>query len=390
MLRLMFLLILENTMELDPEERRKLDEIRRFARSEIREEAEMIDLDSRYPEELIKKLVDIGLFAFYIPKGYGGFGFSLFSLMESIRIISRECGSTALIPDVTVSLFGEPIIRYGSDFLKKRYLHRIARGSIGALAITEPGAGSDAAGIKTQARRTDGGYILNGTKTFITNGLQAEFFIVSAITDSSRKHSGMTLFVVDRDSDGLSIGREFKKMGIRGTSTTEVILENVEVRDSQVLGQVNSGFKIEMETLDVGRIGIAAQAIGISEGALMDVLKYVRSTGSTLNEGYRFILADMVNQLHSSVTKFYQAVDQVMKMTESTLSSSLSKLQAGDTAVSITERAIEILGYNAFTAEYPVERRFREAKITQIYEGTNEIQRVIISREVLRNGLPEF
>ncbi|MEM1995776.1 MAG: acyl-CoA dehydrogenase family protein [Thermoplasmatales archaeon] len=386
----MFLLILEILMELDPKERQKLDEISKFARSEIREEAEMIDQDSRYPEKLIKKLVDIGLFGFYIPKEYGGFGFSLFSLMESIRIISRECGSTALVPDVTVSLFGEPIIRYGSDFLKKKYLHRIARGSIGALAITEPGAGSDAAGIKTQARRTDGGYILNGTKTFITNGLQAEFFIVSAMTDSSKKHSGMTLFVVDRDTNGLSIGREFAKMGIRGTSTTEVILENVEVSDSQVLGQVNSGFRIEMETLDVGRIGIAAQAIGISEGALMDVLRYVRSTGSTLNEGYRFLLADMVNQLHSSVTKFYQAVDQVMEMKESTLSSSLSKLQAGDTAVSITEKAMEILGYNAFTSEYPVERRFREAKITQIYEGTNEIQRVIISREVLRNGLPEF
>ncbi|MEM3318136.1 MAG: acyl-CoA dehydrogenase family protein, partial [Thermoplasmatales archaeon] len=303
----MFLLILEKLMELNPKERQKLDEISKFARSEIREEAEMIDQDSRYPEKLIKKLVDIGLFGFYIPKEYGGFGFSLFSLMESIRIISRECGSTALVPDVTVSLFGEPIIRYGSDFLKKKYLHRIARGSIGALAITEPGAGSDAAGIKTQARRTDGGYILNGTKTFITNGLQAEFFIVSAMTDSSKKHSGMTLFVVDRDTNGLSIGREFAKMGIRGTSTTEVILENVEVSDSQVLGPVNSGFRIEMETLDVGRIGIAAQAIGISEGALMDVLRYVRSTGSTLNEGYRFLLADMVNQLHSSVTKFYQA-----------------------------------------------------------------------------------
>ncbi|MEM0128076.1 MAG: acyl-CoA dehydrogenase family protein [Thermoplasmatales archaeon] len=377
-------------MEFNTTELQKLEEISRLATSEIRNEAEEIDENSRYPSELVKKLVNIGLFAFYIPREYGGFGFSLGSLMESIRIISRECGSTSLIPDVTVSLSGEPIMKYGSEFLKNKYLGKIARGSIGALAITEPGAGSDAAGIRTLAERRNGKYLINGTKTFITNGLQAEFFVVSALTDSKRKHYGMTLFVVDKNSDGLSIGREFTKMGIRGTSTTEVLLENVEVEENQVLGQINDGFRIEMETLDVGRIGIASQAVGISEGAVGDVLRYVRDKGIALNEQHRFTLADMVNQLHSSVTKFHQAVDFVMREKDATLMSSLSKLQAGDSAVGITEKAIEILGHYAFTREYPAERRFREAKITQIYEGTNEIQRIIISREVLRKGLPVF
>jgi len=377
-------------MHLNPEEMRKVDEISRFAMERIRREANDIDERSLYPEDLIKGLAEIGLFRFYIPKEYGGFGFSLSSLMESIRIISRECASTALIPDVTLSLFGEPVAKYGSDFLKRRYLGKITSGAIGALAITEPGAGSDAAAITTTALRRNGSFIINGTKTFITNGLQAEFFVVSAVTNSARKHSGITLFVVDRDSPGLSIGKEFSKMGIRGTSTTEVIMENVEVDESQVLGKVDEGFRIEMETLDVGRIGIASQAVGIAEGAVSDVLRFVSDHRVEMREGNRFILADMVNNLHSSIRKFYEAIEIAESGKDATLLSSLSKLQAGDTAVSITERALEIVGHFGFTREYPVERRFREAKITQIYEGTNEIQRFIISREILRNGLPEF
>ncbi|MGC8644736.1 MAG: acyl-CoA dehydrogenase family protein [Thermoplasmata archaeon] len=377
-------------MQLNSTERRKIEEVSKFSTSRIREEAGEIDEGASYPEGLIKGLADIGLFAFYIPKEYGGLGFTLGSLMESIRIISRECASTSLIPDVTVSLFGEPIMKYGSEFLKRRYLKRIARGAIGALAITEPGAGSDAAGIRTTATRKNGKFVLNGTKTFITNGLQAEFFVVSAVTNNARRHSGITLFIVDREADGLSVGREFSKMGIRGTSTTEVLLENVEVDENQVLGRVDEGFRIEMETLDVGRIGISSQAIGISEGAVSDVLRFVRERNVDLKERYRFTLADIVNQLHSSIRKFYEAVDLVNRGVDATLMSSLSKLQAGDSAVSITENALEIVGHFGFTREYPVERRFREAKITQIYEGTNEIQRVIVSREILRNGLPDF
>ncbi len=377
-------------MNLASLELEKLKEVESFAVSKIRERAAEIDETSKYPTDLIAELTKIGVFSMYVPEEYGGLGFSLKPLMESIRIISRECASTALIPDVTVSLFGEPILKYGSEALKQKYLSRIAKGAIGALAITEPGAGSDAAAIKTTAKKRGSGYVLNGGKTFITNGDEAEFFLASAVTSPEKRHHGITLFAIDRETSGLSIGREFKKMGIRGTSTTEVLLDNVEIGDEQIVGELDEGFRVEMDTLDLGRIGIASQAIGISEGAIRDVISYSEQDKSRQGGRMKFKLADMINDLHSSVTKYDQSIDLASKGKSATLLSSLSKLQAGDGAVKITEGAVGLLGYHALTEEYPTERRFREAKITQIYEGTNEIQRSIIAREILKMGGPEF
>lgn len=377
-------------MNLGVADKEKLKDIEDFATSKIRKRASEVDSTSSFPTDLVKEMGDLGVFAIYIPREYGGLGLSLGTLMESIRIISRECGSTSLIPDVTVSLFGEPILKYGTEELKRKYLSRVAKGTIGALAITEPGAGSDAAAIKTTATRKGNGFILNGGKTFITNGAEAEFFLASAVTDKEKRHHGITLFALDKEMSGLSIGKEFKKMGIRGTSTTEVLLDNVEVGEEQIVGKFNEGFKIEMDTLNVGRIGIASQAIGISEGAIGDVLRFAEKHKGAQREGTSFRLADMVNLLHSSVAKYYESIENAEAGRDSTLLSSLSKLQAGDSAVKITEEAVELLGYQAFTDEYPTERRFREAKITQIYEGTNEIQRVIISREILRKGGTDF
>lgn len=377
-------------MNLASFELEKLEEVESFAVSKIRERAAEIDETSKYPTDLIAELTKIGVFSMYVPEEYGGLGFSLKPLMESIRIISRECASTALIPDVTVSLFGEPILKYGSEALKQKYLSRIAKGAIGALAITEPGAGSDAAAIKTTAKKRGSGYVLNGGKTFITNGDEAEFFLASAVTSPEKRHHGITLFAIDRETSGLSIGREFKKMGIRGTSTTEVLLDNVEIGDEQIVGELDEGFRVEMDTLDLGRIGIASQAIGISEGAVRDVISYSEQDKSRQGGRMKFKLADMINDLHSSVTKYDQSIDLASKGKSATLLSSLSKLQAGDGAVKITEDAVGLLGYHALTEEYPTERRFREAKITQIYEGTNEIQRSIIAREILKMGGPDF
>ncbi|MGC8562069.1 MAG: acyl-CoA dehydrogenase family protein [Thermoplasmata archaeon] len=377
-------------MNLGVSEKEKLKEVEDFATSTVRERASEVDEASSFPDDLIEEMGRIGVFGIYIPREYGGLGLSLRTLMESIRIISRECASTSLIPDVTVSLFGEPILKYGTEELKQKYLSRVARGTIGALAITEPGAGSDAAAIKTTAIRKGNGFILNGGKTFITNGAEAEFFLASAVTDREKKHHGITLFALDKEMSGLSIGKEFKKMGIRGTSTTEVLLDNVEVGEEQIVGKFNEGFRIEMDTLNVGRIGIASQAIGISEGAIRDVIKFAEQQKGGHREGMSFKLADMVNLLHSSVAKYNESIETAEAGRDPTLLSSLSKLQAGDSAVKITEEAVQLLGHHAFTAEYPTERRFREAKITQIYEGTNEIQRVIISREALKNGGVSF
>jgi alkylation response protein AidB-like acyl-CoA dehydrogenase len=377
-------------MNLGISEQEKLKQVESFAVSKVRKRASEIDEGSTFPVDLIKEMGEIGVFSTYIPKEYGGLGLSLSTLMESIRIISRECASTSLIPDVTVSLFGEPILKYGSEMLKKKYLSRIAKGTIGALAITEPGTGSDAAGIKTRAIKKGDKYIINGEKTFITNGGEAQYFLASAVTFPEKKHHGITLFALDKDMSGLSIGKEFKKMGIRGTSTTEVLMDNVEVEEEQMVGRLNEGFKIEMDTLNVGRIGIASQAIGISEGAIRDIVNFGNEFKEINREGVLFKLADMTNMLHSSVSKYYESIRQVENGKDTTLLSSLSKLQAGDSAVKITSDAVEILGHKAMSQEYPTERRFREAKITQIYEGTNEIQRLIIAREILKTGGPKF
>ena len=377
-------------MNLSVPERNKLKEVEDFAISRVRDRATEIDESSRYPEDLIGEMAKMGIFATYIPREYGGLGFSLSTLMESIRIISRECASTSLIPDVTVSLFGEPVLKYGTESLKQKYLSRVSKGTIGALAITEPGTGSDAVAITTTAEKKGDRFILNGGKIFITNGGEAQFFLVSAMTSPEKKHHGMTLFAVDKEMSGLSIGKEFHKMGIRGTSTTEVLMDHVEVEEEQVVGKVNDGFRIEMDTLNVGRIGIASQAIGISEGAIRDVISSNDGQKSSRSENFLFKLADMVNMLHSSVTKYSESIELVEAGKDSTLLSSMSKLQAGDSAVKITEEAIHLLGYRAMTDELPTERRFREAKVTQIYEGTNEIQRIIIAREILKMGRTNF
>ncbi len=372
-------------MMLKDEERLKLKEVEIFSRERVRPRASSIDRTGMFPSDLVDEMRQMGLFSMYIPKKYGGLGFSLRSLMEAVRIISRECASTSLILDVTVSLFAEPIIQFGSEFLKENYLKRVASGEIGALAITEPGTGSDAAAIKTRAIKKGNKYIIDGTKTFITNGKEARYYLVSAMTDPSKRHRGMTLFVVDRESPGLSIGNEFKKMGIRGSSTTEVILNGVEVSDEYVLGNEGEGFKIEMETLNVGRIGIASQAVGISEGAFNDVRNYGIEYNKS-KEWFLFRMADIVSELQSSIKNLDEAINYSESGKNSPLLSSISKLTAGDAAVSITSKSISLLGLSAFTDKYPVERRFREAKITQIYEGTNEIQRLIIGKEIAKGA----
>lgn len=377
-------------MDFNPEESAKLSEIEKFAKDRVRKDATKIDRLSKYPDNIIKEMVKRGLFGMYLPQEYGGSGFSLATLMEAIRIISRECASTSLILDVTVSLFAEPVLKYGNSFLKNKYLSRVSKGEIGALAITEPSTGSDAAAIKTTAKKEGKRYVIKGGKTFITNGNEARFFVVSAMTAPQKKHRGMTLFVVDREMNGLSVGNEFKKLGIRGTSTTEVLLDDVEVEEDQVVGGVEDGFRIEMETLNVGRIGIAAQAVGISEGTIRDVVRFSSEEIERPKENFQFGVADLTGRLHSSVRAFEDAIKFSESGDNSPLLSSISKLHAGDNAVEITSRASELLGYHAMTELYPIERRYREAKITQIYEGTNEVQRLVIAKEVLKNGLPGF
>ena len=371
-------------MKFNEQEYKLLQEVKKFSETKVKKRAEEIDQRAEFPTDLVNEMINMGLFAMYIPKEYGGLGYSLSSLMETVRIISRYCASTSLILDVTVSLFAEPIIQFGSPELKSKYLPNIAKGHIGALAITEPNAGSDAVAIKTVAKKRGSSYVIDGSKTFITNGKEAKYYLVSAMTNPSLRHKGMSLFVVERNFPGVKIGAEFHKLGIRGSSTTEVIFENVEVPEENLLYKEGDGFRIEMETLNVGRIGIASQAIGISEGALSDIIDFVK-TNPKIREYNQFKIADMVNKVMSAVRNYEAAVEYSESGKNSPTLSSVSKLSAGDNAVDVTTMALSILSLKAFELSYPTERRFREAKITQIYEGTNEIQRLVISRELIKN-----
>ncbi|EQD35033.1 acyl-CoA dehydrogenase, short-chain specific, partial [mine drainage metagenome] len=239
-----------------------LSYVREFAEKEIRPIARKIDEEANVPEELIKKMIDMGLFSSYIPEEYGGNSLSFSFLVRVIEEISKACPSTALVLDGALTLFAEPLLMFGSEHMKKKYLSRVAKGSVGGLAITEPGAGSDAASIKTRAVRKGPNYIVNGSKIFVSNGRIAEFFVFDAVTDPSKAHRGITAFVAESSFPGIRISRDIHKMGIRGSSTVEMVFEDAVIPVENVIGSEDDGFRVVMETLDAGRIGIAAQAVG--------------------------------------------------------------------------------------------------------------------------------
>ena len=279
---------------------------------------------------------------------------------------------------------------FGSEDLKSRYLNKVAKGSIGGLALTEPGSGSDAASIKTQAVKKGKNYVINGSKIFISNGRLAEFYVVDVVTDPSKGYRGISTFVVDSDTPGLEISRDIHKMGIRGSSTVELVFNNVEVPEENIVGHLNGGFRVVMETLDAGRIGIASQALGIAEGAFEEAIAYIKERkqfGQTISsfQGIEFMIADMGTKIEASRQLIYAATEAWEKHGDSVRLSSMAKLFASDMAMSVTTDCLQLFGGYGYTTDFDAERHMRDAKITQIYEGTNQIQRVIISREILRN-----
>ena len=299
------------------------------------------------------------------------------------------CPSTALVLDGALTLFADPLIMFGSDDLKKRYLTKVAAGAVGGLALTEANAGSDAAAIKTSAVRKGNGYVINGSKMFISNGRIAKFFVVDTVTDPSKGHRGITTFVVDADSPGFRVSRDIEKLGIRGSSTVELEFQDVFVPDENVVGEVNRGFRVVMETLDSGRIGIAAQALGIAQAALDEAVDYVRQRkqfGQSIGDfqGIQFMLADMSTKLDAARLLTYKAAEMWDRHENAVKISSQAKLFASDAAMSITTDCLQLFGGYGYTTDLDAERHMRDAKITQIYEGTNQIQRVIIARDLLR------
>ncbi len=371
------------------EEAEVLRYVKEFAQKEVKPLAREIDIKKEVPQKLIQRMKELGLFASYIPKEYGGAGLSFSFLVRVIEELSRACPSTALVLDGALTLFADPLIMFGSEELKRRYLTKVAEGAVGGLALTEPNAGSDAAAITTSAVRKGNGFVLNGNKIFISNGRIAKFFVVDAVTDPSKGHRGISTFVVDADTPGFRISRDIQKLGIRGSSTVELEFHDVFVPEENIVGEINKGFKVVMDTLDSGRIGIAAQALGIAQGALEEAVDYVKQRkqfGQRIADfqGIQFMLADMSTKLEAARILTYKAAEIWDKHEDAVRISSQAKLFASDVAMQITTDCLQLFGGYGYTTDLDAERHMRDAKITQIYEGTNQIQRVIIARDLLK------
>jgi butyryl-CoA dehydrogenase len=366
-----------------------MDTVRAFARDRVRPQAAEIDRTGRFPTDLVKEMGDLGLMGVCLPEEYGGAGQSYVLFAMIVEELCAACASTGLILDVNISLCAEPILRFGNDNQKRKFLVPLAVGEkLGALAMTEPEAGSDAAGIRTTAVRSGDHYLLNGAKTFITNGGVADTYVVTAVTDRAAGHKGISDFIVEKGTAGMSFGEPMHKMGIRGSVTTEVLFRDCLVPASNLLGSEGQGFSITMETLDAGRIGVAAQAVGIARSALDDAVAYAtqrRQFGKPITsfQAIQFMIADMATAIEAARLLTLQAAELRQRGLPCARQSAMAKLFAGDTAMRVATDALQLFGGYGYMQEYPAERHMRDAKITQIYEGTNQIQRMVIARAVL-------
>lgn len=360
--------------------------VRDFARNEVAPTAAERDEEARFDRDIFDQMTELGLTGIPWPEEYGGIGSDFLAYCIAVEELSRICASTGVTLSAHTSLAGWPLFKFGTEEQKQKYLRPMAEGKkIGAYGLTEPGSGSDAGAMKTTARLEGGHYVLNGSKIFITNGGVADIYVVFALTDPSGKQRGTTAFIIEKDFPGFSIGKKEKKMGIRSSPTTEIIFQECKVPVENRLGEEGDGFKIAMKTLDGGRNGIAAQAVGIAQGALDAAVDYARERyqfGKPIaaNQGISFKLADMATSVEAARLLTYQAAWLESNGLPYGKASAMAKLFAGDTAVKVTTEAVQIFGGYGYTKEYPVERFMRDAKITQIYEGTQEIQRLVISR----------
>jgi butyryl-CoA dehydrogenase len=360
--------------------------VRDFAKNEVAPTAAERDEEERFDREIFDKMAELGLTGIPWPEEYGGIGSDYLAYCIAVEELSRVCASTGVTLSAHTSLAGWPVYKFGTEEQKQKYLKPMAQGEkIGAYGLTEPGSGSDAGGMKTTARLEGDHYVLNGSKIFITNGGVADIYIVFALTDPEKRHKGVSAFIIEKDFKGFSVGKKEKKLGIRSSPTTEIIFEDCMVPKENLLGQEGEGFKIAMMTLDGGRNGIAAQAVGIAQGALDAATDYAKGRvqfGKPIaaQQGIGFKLADMATQVEAARLLTYQAAWLESEGLPYGKESAMSKLFAGDTAMKVTTDAVQVFGGYGYTKEYPVERFMRDAKITQIYEGTQEIQRLVISR----------
>ena len=360
---------------------------REFAENEVKPLAAEVDETEQFPLETVKKLAKLGMMGIYFPKQYGGAGADVLAYAMCVEELAKVCGTTAVVVSAHTSLCCAPIYENGTEEQKMKYLPDLLSGKkIGAFGLTEPGAGTDASGQQTTAVLDESGenYILNGTKCFITNGNVADVFVVMAMTDKSKGTKGISAFIVEKDFPGFSQGKHEKKMGIRGSSTCDLIFEDCIVPKANLLGKEGEGFKIAMKTLDGGRIGIAAQALGLGEGAVNEAIKYTKERvqfGKRISQfqNTQFQLADMHTRMQAAQFLVYSAACKKQNHEPYSMDAAMAKLFAAEAASDVTRRAVQLFGGYGYTREYPVERMMRDAKITEIYEGTSEVQRMVIA-----------
>jgi butyryl-CoA dehydrogenase len=370
------------------EEQDIIDMLRDFCLKEVQPIAAQLDEEERFPTENIAKLAEMGMMGLPYPEEYGGAGLSYVSYIAVCEELARHCASTSVTVSAHTSLCCWPINEFGTEAQKRKYLPALLSGEkIGAFGLTEPGAGTDAAMQRTVAVDKGDHWLINGSKIFITNGGVAETFVIFAMTDKSAGNKGISAFIVEKDFPGFKVGAHEKKMGIRASSTTELIFEDMIVPKENLLGALNSGFKIAMMTLDGGRIGVAAQALGIAEAAIEECIKYVTQRiqfGQPLSsfQNTQFQLADMRTKVEASRLLIYRAAQAKQDHEPYSHLAAQAKMFASDTASDVTRRCLQLVGGYGYIREYPFERFMRDSKITEIYEGTNEVQKMVIAKHM--------
>lgn len=367
-----------------------LQMIREFAEKEVKPLAAEVDETERFPEETVRKMAKLGIMGIPVPAQYGGAGGNNILYTMAVEELSRVCATTGVIVSAHTSLCCAPIMENGTEEQKMKYLPKLASGEwIGAFGLTEPNAGTDASAQQTMAVKEGDHYVLNGTKIFITNASYADVFIIMAMTDKSKGTKGISAFIVEKDFPGFSIGKKEKKLGIRGSATCELIMENCIVPAENLLGAEGKGFGIAMKTLDGGRIGIASQALGIAQGAMDETVKYVmerKQFGKPIGkfQNTQFQLADLETKIQASRLLVRKAAFRKDTKQPYSADAAMAKLFAAETAMEMTTKAVQFHGGYGYTREYPVERMMRDAKITEIYEGTSEVQRMVIAAHLLK------
>ena len=369
--------------------------VREFATNEVEPLAADIDKEHRFPVETVEKMAKYGLLGIPFPTQYGGAGGDHISYAITVEELSRVCASTGVICSAHTSLCCWPIFNWGNEEQKMKYLPDLLSGKkLGAFGLTEPNAGTDASGQQTRAELVDGKWILNGAKVFITNGGYADVFVVMAMTDKKKGNHGISAFIVEKGDEGFSIGKTEDKMGICASSTTELIFQNCVIPEDRLLGQVGDGFKVAMSTLDGGRIGIASQALGIAEGALERTVAYTKERkqfGKSISgfQNTQFQLADMATKVEAAKMLVYKAARKKDEYKTNpkisySVEAAMAKLYAAEVAMEVTTKCVQLHGGYGYIKEYDVERMMRDAKITEIYEGTSEVQRMVISANLLK------